>query len=231
MGNTIQIPISEIIKAVNAAAGVKKAFQQLDEARFKACQYITRDEARMKRGEDGETAFRDALTACEHGKQAATEQALQVIQAARDKALQSIADQALPDGNDLLEGAADLALLNAGLVRNVDQLKTLLRRHDGSVAFTRLAVDYCARHGWEDAGISDMLTNENSVMDYTRMVFDKLAVAARFPGDLTWQQYCAEPNEYARSADAHGLAECFWDSDGARLRDTIKQLFPDAAES
>lgn len=140
------------------------------------------------------------------------------LKAAHEEADRFIWEQVTPNGNDILgEGAADVALLNLGLINSAGDLKRILEKHNNA-AFRALAARYASERDWEGF---DYMSKTESVRSFTDQVFDGLSRAVYSPGQILSEQYTKVADEYSRIAAAYDLSQEFSESNGKVIAEVI----------
>ena len=220
----IKIPVDAINKGIEITAQSKNDQEAIDQER--RSKYPIADLAEVKRnsGEAGAQLYIEYLEECKARKRMIVEKAQEGLKKAYSEAVAFIDAETTPSGEDIIgENAGDFALLEHNLVDTPDQLDRILEKHD-NIAFRAAAQKYAQAHDWEGFGF---FLHENAVRAYTEQIFNSLMIAAEYPDKPFFLQYVTMPHEYARIADAYGLSEVFWASDGEKLSKAIYRLWPE----
>ena len=215
----IQIPTDSIIQGIRAAKRTAHALNTIDAERRQKFPIDNEYQIRERFGEDGLAAYREYVSGCVERKAEIISRAADELDSIQAAAVEQIDEQVTPDGDDVVANAGDFELLRHGLIINAEQLERLRQKHADSAAFAIAADKYATERGWENF---EFLTVENSIREYVDTVFSGLRRAATAPDGLSYQQFCATPDEYQRSATAHGLADVFAESGGDRIAKAVR---------
>lgn len=211
----VNLPIDYIRTAVRDLNDTKAKIKALQK---EADKYGTVEQARRDGGERGVEARDKALKELAANADLLKRAAIDNLASIKEKTVKELDAQFIPNGDDLLgDNAADVALLNANLIKTPEKLLSILEKHDNA-AFRLLAAEYAAKNNWDDF---DYIDKENSVREYCTQVFKGLEACAEHPTGYNSIQYLGTPGEYRRMADGFGLTHEFHNSNGNSIDEVI----------
>lgn len=212
----VKMPIDYIANTVNLLNKQKIDAERIQE---KIDNLGSETDAQVRGGLNGVKEWKNEMEILEIRRKNLAADSCKIVDANKKRAFDELDELFLPNGNDLIgENAADVAVINAGLIMTPEQLELMLKRHNNA-AFRTLASNYAKTKQWSGF---EYIDKANSVREYFKVVFDGLMSSAENLLGYSSIQFLETSGEYERMAEASGLLTDFLNSDGRKIDREIR---------